>query len=251
MKKAMLEKLYRIRHYEVDFKKRALVTSLMNYFDDIAMIHIEELGVGIDYMRQTGKAWVLYQWDIHINEYPTFNEQVIVRTEARAFKKFYACRTFKILNLRGDTLVTANSIWLLSNIKKKKPMKITDDMYEAFGLAKDVVAFPDIKQIPKPDNIHIQKDFYVRYSDIDTNGHVNNVKYAAWSLETVPLEIVKTHMLTGLKVIYKKETLYGKTIKTQTEIKHTDDKTVCAHLITDDEGVELSILESTWEKVSE
>ena len=69
MKLTMFEKPYRIRHYEVDFKKRALVTSIMNYFDDIAMLHIEELGVGIDYMKQ-GKGMVLYQWDIHIHEYP-------------------------------------------------------------------------------------------------------------------------------------------------------------------------------------
>lgn len=168
MKLTMIEKPYRVRHYEVDFNKRALVISLMNYFDDIAMLHIEELGVGIDYMKQTGKAWVLYQWDIYIHEYPMINEQVMVRTEARAFKKFYAYRWFEIANIQGKTLVTADSIWLLANIDKKKPMKITSDMYEAFGFEKDVDNFPKIKEIPKPNHVHIQKDFHIRYSDIDT-----------------------------------------------------------------------------------
>lgn len=34
-----------------------------------------------------------------------------------------------------------------------------------------------------------------RRSDMDMNGHINNVTYLAWALETVPKEVYETHQL--------------------------------------------------------
>ena len=61
--------------------------------------------------------------------------------------------------------------------------------------------------------MHSEKSFDVRYSDIDTNMHVNNVKYVSWALETVPKDIVLNYELKNVKVTYEKETTYGETIK--------------------------------------
>ena len=52
------------------------------------------------------------------------------------------------------------------------------------------------------------KIFNVRYSDIDTNGHVNNSKYVSWIIETVPLEIVLNYTLKNLKMDYKRNSLW-------------------------------------------
>lgn len=51
MQPNLFEQEYRIHYYEIDYKKRALITSLMNYFDDVATCQSEKLGVGIDYLR--------------------------------------------------------------------------------------------------------------------------------------------------------------------------------------------------------
>ena len=45
-----------------------------------------------------------------------------------------------------------------------------------------------------------------RRSDMDMNGHINNVTYTAWALETVPIDIYLTYSLvevmpSGLKVL--------------------------------------------------
>lgn len=48
-------------------------------------------------------------------------------------------------------------------------------------------------------------EFIARYSDIDTNRHVNNVKYADWSIEIVPLDIVMSYCLKRMKITYKKK----------------------------------------------
>ena len=49
-----------------------------------------------------------------------------------------------------------------------------------------------------------EETFKVRYSDIDSNGHVNNTKYIEWSIETLPKNIVDNYMLEEIKVIFEK-----------------------------------------------
>ena len=91
-----------------------------------------------------------------------------------------------------------------------------------------------------------EKSFQVRYSDIDTNMHVNNVKYVAWALETVPKDVVLNCELKNIKVTYEKETTYGETIKVSTEVIRKENIIICRHKIINEEGTELTLLESTW-----
>lgn len=246
MQPNLFEQEYRIHYYEIDYKKRALITSLMNYFDDVATCQSEKLRVGIDYLRERNLAWMLYKWDIDIYKYPVFGERVIVRTAPHSFYKFYAYRWFEILSQKGEKLVSANSQWLFVNTAKKRPMKIPEEMYEIYKVGADNSL--EIEDIAPPSSVDTEKIFNVRYSDIDTNRHVNNVKYAAWAIETVPLDIVLNYTLANLKVTYKKETTYGKTIKALAQIIKQGDEITCGHCIVDEDEKELSLLESKWAK---
>ena len=210
------------------------------------MCQREKLGVGVDYLKERNIAWMLYKWDIKIHKYPVYGDSVKVRTLPHSFKKFYAYRLFDILNLQGEKLVSANSAWLLINTSKKRPIKITKDMYRAYHIQS---AEPlEIEEIKQPSSIDVEKEFHVRYSDIDTNRHVNNVKYAAWAIETLPLDIVLNYTLANLKVTYKKETTYGKTIKALTQVLNHSDNITCLHSIVDEDGKVLCLLESRWVK---
>ena len=241
------EQEYRIHYYEIDYKKRALITSLMNYLDDAATCQSEKLGVGVDFLRERHLAWMLYKWDITIHKYPVFGESVKVETAPHSFNKFYAYRWFEILSQKGEKLVSATSQWLFVDTVKKRPIKIPKEMYEIYGAGPDDSL--KINEIAPPSSIDAEKIFHVRYSDIDTNRHVNNVKYAAWAIETVPLDIVLNCALTNLKVTYKKETTYGKTIKARTQILKQGENTTCLHSIVDENEEELCLLESKWVKI--
>ncbi|HHY04004.1 MAG TPA: acyl-ACP thioesterase [Thermoanaerobacterales bacterium] len=248
MSPALFEQEYLIHSYEVDCKKRALITSLMNFLNDVAMRQSEQLGVGIDYLKGKKAAWVLYKWDIRIHNYPMFNEKITVKTAPHSFRKFYAYRKFEMLNKNKEKLVSANSVWLLVDTQKKRPIKITKDMYKAYQISKDFDEPLEIGEIGQLTSFDMQKNFNVRYSDIDTNSHVNNVKYAAWSLETVPLDIIQNYTMTNLKIAYLKETTYGKTIKALTQVLSKGEKVICLHKIVDEDNQELCLLESVWGK---
>lgn len=244
----IFEKEYEIHYYEVDYRKKALITSLVDFLGDIATCQSETLGVGIDYLKENNLGWVLYKWNIDIKEYPRFGDKIIIRTWPYAFRKFYAYRKFEIVNSKGETIGTADSIWFLINTEKRRPIRIGDYVYNAYGIETTNDRTIEIEDIKKLEEVNREKVFDVRYSDIDTNKHVNNVKYISWAIETIPQDIILNYVIENLKVTYTKETLYGETIRVLTEIKEEDNKIVCTHKIVDNENKELTLLQSLWVK---
>jgi medium-chain acyl-[acyl-carrier-protein] hydrolase len=237
---------YNIHYYEVDIKKKALITTIINYLGDMAMYQSEILGVGIDYLKENNMAWMLYKWDITMDSYPLLNETIKVQTTAYSFKKFYGYRKHEIIDAKGNKIGHANSVWFLINMNRRRPMKIMEGMYEVYGIDESNNTDIEIENIPPITEVHIEKSFQVRYSDIDTNMHVNNVKYVAWALETVPKDVVLNYELKNIKATYEKETNYGETITVSTEVIREDKKIICRHKITNEEGTTLTLLESTW-----
>ena len=251
MEKVVTKKEYEVQYYEIDFRKKLLVTSLMNYFGDVATKQSEDIGGGIDYLKQEGIAWVLYKWDIHINKYPHYGEKISVETRPYSFRKFYGYRIFKVLDDKGNVIASANSIWLLIDKEKRKVIRITEDMYKMYGVAENEIKPLIIKKIKLPEQFDIEKSFDVRYSDIDTNRHVNNVKYVDWIVETIPLDIVLNFTIKNLNITYEKEALYGEKIKIYTDLQKKDNSYISLHKIVDQEEKELSVIEAVWEKNEE
>lgn len=240
------DRKYNVHYYEVDIHKRALITSIMNYLGDMAMYQSETLGVGIDYLKENKMAWVLYKWDITMQSYPRLNETIKVETFAHSFKKFYADRKYDIFDGKGNKIGHADSVWILINTARRRPIRVTKDMYEVYGMDDSANRLIDIENILSINEVDSEKSFQVRYSDIDTNMHVNNVKYVAWALETIPKDIISNCELKNIKVTYIKETKYGEIIKVSTQVIKEVDKTICRHRIINEEGTELTLLESIW-----
>ncbi len=107
----------------------------MNYFEDASLEQSEKLGVGLQYLKENEQAWVLYKWNVTIDRYPEFGEKIIVRTIPLSYRKFYAYRRFQIIDKTGKVIVTGDSIWFLIDINKRRPIKVTEDMQNAYGLS--------------------------------------------------------------------------------------------------------------------
>jgi len=247
MDRLITSKEYEIHFYEIDYKKRALLTSIVNYLGDIAIVQSDSIGVGLDDLAKSNLSWVIYKWDINMIRYPVIGEKITVRTWPFSFRKFYAYRQYEILDKDGQVIGTADSVWFIIDTEKRKAHKIGSEMYAAFRLSEDNKQSLDFGKLNPPEVIDEERSFDVRYSDIDTNRHVNNVKYMDWALETVPVDIVLKYTLKNIKVIYEKETTYGEVIKASTQIIYEDDKVVCLHKIEDKDGNRLTLAKTTWE----
>ena len=97
-------------------------------------------------------------------------------------------REYLILNEAGDVLVKGTSTWVIINISDKKIIS-DPSVYSGIESFNDVQNFPDKYVRIKPfDGDDTVLGFSVARSDIDFNGHANNVRYAKYIYDALPLE---------------------------------------------------------------
>ena len=68
----------RIRYSETDSEGKLTIASLINYFQDCSTFQAEELGLGLDYLKERHMVWVLSSWQIVAERYPKLCEKVTI-----------------------------------------------------------------------------------------------------------------------------------------------------------------------------
>lgn len=243
------EKEYELHYYDVDRKLRGDMSTIINILSDIGTKQSEELGSGMESLIENNMTWVFYNYDVRIFRNPTYGEKITVKTEAVGFKKFYALRSYEIKDSNGNIIVTANAIFLLINIEKRRMMRIPKDQYEVYGVDGDIQEDFKIPKLEEITEYKYEDTFRVRYSDIDSNNHVNNTKYIDWAIETLPEEIVNNYELHEIKVTFQKECKYGETVRVFTDVREEDgDSLVTVHKIETLDNRELTRLIGYWKK---
>ena len=242
---------YEIHYYEVDYRLQSTITTIVNFMGDIGTKQSEELGVGIDNLISKNMTWVFYQYDIKVNRYPKYGEKVRMVTEPSGFKKFYATRNYIIYDENENKIVEAKAIFFLINTEKRRAMRVPEDQYIAYGVEGELGKDFKVDRLEKLEEAMYSKEFKIRYSDIDSNRHVNNSKYIEWAVETLPLELVKDYELKRMRVTFEKECLYGEEVCVSTATREEDDGTITSiHKIENSVGKEITVLVGEWRKIN-
>ena len=113
----------RIRYSEIDRSGRLSIPAVVDYFQDCSAFQSEELGVGVEYLANKKRAWILNSWQIVFERRPEECENIIVGTWASGFDKFHATRNFIMETTKGERLAYANSIWVYINTETGMPVR--------------------------------------------------------------------------------------------------------------------------------
>jgi medium-chain acyl-[acyl-carrier-protein] hydrolase len=202
----------KITCYESDYAGKMLPTTAMNYFQEVSTNQGDALGIGSDFLKQNSLAWFLVKYVIRFRRYPRYKDEVIATTQATGMDKFCAIRRFTINDGEDREMVVADTQWMLINREDEKMARISEhpefDVYGCHDKGE-----PVFKKIAKIKKVDFAKTFQVRFLDIDFNKHVNHVKYLAWAIEVLPLEVAESMDLTEAKIVYKAQCFYGDTIE--------------------------------------
>ncbi len=239
---------YRIRYYNCDLRMKASMVSILRLFEDIALQQSESLGVGLEFYNENKIAWMLSKWEIEINRLPMFDDIVTIITEPKAFKDFYANRSYTVKDVSGANLITAKTLWLYIDLNTKRPKRVDEVMYQKYGLTiESEKIFSKLDQIEKINSYSSAKSFKVRRRDIDTNLHANNSSYVEWALETLPLEFLSSNSISKMQVQYKKELKLDDELISHANLEENAEGSIGYHQITSN-GKECCLIKTDWEK---
>ena len=245
------EKEYEINTYNVDSNLKCKFSSLVDYLWDIVISQSDSLGETNQGFVHNNCVWILLKYDINIYEYPKLKEIITVDTEVLGAKKFYGYRGYTIKNSQGEVIAEAFSIAILIDIEKRRPVRISPDQYEVYGIKGEMEEPTSLDDILNLEKEEYSKEYPIRFSDIDSNNHVNNVRYMEMSIDTLPRDILKEYELANIKVLFKKETTDGDTLHVSSEIiKGENNELTTLHTIINNDENFLTKLQLKWKRNS-
>ena len=201
---------YLVHYYEIGRDCRLTLPSLMHYFEDIATIHSESVGLPLDHYLKTGCVFMLIKWDIAIRRWPRFNESIRIETCPTSFKRFMANREYFVYEASGEQIAHARSLWIFADLKVKKATRPPPEILEAFSVPPQAEeSFDPLEEFAEITGATPAPPFSVGKRDLDNNGHVNNVRYVEWATESLPADFTQGRAISGVKIHYKKELLEG------------------------------------------
>ena len=198
----------RVRFSEIDHTQTMTLPALVNYFQDCSTFQSEDIGLGIDALKERGKVWILSSWQIEVSRYPHMGEQICVETWANGFSGFYGTRNFRMSTKEGGELARANSIWVFMDIASGRPARPGKEDVAAYGMEAPLEMEQVSRKIRLPENAAEQEPFPVRRAQIDTNEHVNNCQYIQMAVEVLP----EAERAGKIRVEYKKSAVLGDVI---------------------------------------
>ena len=198
----------RVRFSEVDSQLHMTLPSIINYFQDCSPFHSDSIGYGIEVMMEQGYAWILSSWQIIINRYPKFGEEITVSTWAHGWKAFFGYRNFKLEDTEGNLLAYANTNWIYMNIRTGHPERIPKEICDLYKCEPALPMEESSRKITPPAKGTGITPIQVHRYDIDSNNHVNNERYVPMAMECLP----EGAQIRQLRVEYRNSAVYGDTI---------------------------------------
>lgn len=244
----MFSKQYEIRYNEVDKFYQATLPTIMNYLEDSAISHSSSVGLGVHELKSRGLGWVLNRWVLSVEKYPMLGEKVVVETWPSSFERFYGNREFFIKDGTDSIIARAFSVWIFFDLNKRRPVRIPPEFGDSYGINSERALKQPFKIQDEFFKAEYSCNFTVRRCDIDTNSHVNNVRYVEWLLETLPVSTYDNKKVNFFIIEYKKETTLGSCISSSCmSLSAEAPDSQFLHVISQrDSGTALAVARTAW-----
>ncbi|KAF8390674.1 hypothetical protein HHK36_025201 [Tetracentron sinense] len=222
-----------IRSYEIGPDKTATMETLMNLLQETALNHVRSSGLAGDGFGTTREMslrkliWVVTRIHIQVEKYSSWGDVVEIDTWVDAAGKNGMRRDWIIRDYSTQQIITrATSTWVIMNRETRRLSKIPEQVREEvqpFYLNRAAIVIADdsnkIDKLSDETAESIRSGLAPRWSDMDANQHVNNVKYIGWILESVPLNVLEDYYLTSMTLEYRRECRQSHLLESLTSMK--------------------------------
>ena len=204
---------YKIGLEDIGRNNEATNKALLAIMQDIACLHSESVGYGVLEIEIKKRAWMLLDWKMEVIKRPKYNDEINVETWSRKVERLYAYRDFQFKDKDGNIIAIGTSRWIFVDTDRKRPVRLTADIANLYESETDKNVFLEEMEDIKCGGYLFKKDYCVQRRDIDINQHMNNLSYLDMSYEILPEDIYNTKVFNNIRIVYKKEILYGEKVE--------------------------------------
>lgn len=214
--KNIWQETFPVRFGAIDRSDKLTLSGMFEYFQEAAISHAENLGVGREAMASAKQGWVLSRMTVLVDRRPNYCETITVRTWPRGGEKLFAMRNFDIRDKDDNAVVSARSAWLIVDLEKRRPLR-PQQVMDNLPLNEGIDSLPQEANsctgLEERANLEKVTERKALYTDIDYNGHVNNVSYIKWIEDCIEPDLLEKAQKMRLDINYLNEILFGENIE--------------------------------------
>ena len=154
---------------------------------------------------------------MQINSIPRWPEDVNVETWSRGIGKLTAYRDYIIWDCRSKEAAKGTATWVVVDTEKRKIQRL-EELSAKWPSNSDKSAIGKSADKVQELRDHVAgKYFAVKYSDLDVNRHVNNVKYIEWIMDGYTMDFIESKEIKKFEINFIGETNYGDDVAVNAE----------------------------------
>ena len=213
--------------YMADVRNLLRPASFMEIAQEIATVGAKALHFDDSVTLSAANAvWVLARMHVRFERMPRRYQPITLDTWHKGINSVFFLRDYQVRDEAGEVLVNATSSWVIMEVEQRRMLRpdgLTDVIPpdpEKPGHAIETPAGKIV--IPRGCAVEKVADHAVRYSDVDSNHHVNNTRYTAWAMDCLPDDLTFNHTLREIGINFNREARPGETV----ELLHAEDQGV-------------------------
>jgi acyl-ACP thioesterase len=180
------------------------VASLMNFLQEAAAVHAEQLGFGMAKLNEIESYWVLSNIKIEFTEFPKWNDKITLKTWPSGHTRSIATRDFLGRAEDGREIFKAGSEWMILNRTTNRPRNLKKTGLDLIATGPQTVS-ANLKRLAPRETYERTQQLRVPYSSIDLNNHVNNTEYVRWTIDALKRQFQFTGPIRTLQATYFSE----------------------------------------------
>jgi acyl-ACP thioesterase len=161
------------------------ITGLLNLIQLTAGEHATLCGFGFYDMRREGQAWVLTRMKMRFTSMPRWNEEIEISTWIENMTGSISVRNLSFSH-HGETFAQISTVWVCLSLEKHTPETIKAPCPDFLIHPEKTLEISTAGRVKIPTQPATLREYKVSFSDIDAMGHVNNIKYTQWILDSIP-----------------------------------------------------------------
>lgn len=244
---------YQVYTHDADAGGNASVGALCRYLQDIAAMHAERIGYGMQEMRERASLWVLSRLEIEIDRIPRWRERVKVETWPSGTDRLFALRDWVVYGEDGEPAARATSAWVVLSSERRTPERVESIAERIDAVTSRRAIDHTAPKVSPFEGTDWSRGISAGYSDTDLNGHINNVRYIEWLLDTLPPELRRTHHLSKLAVNFVGEGRAGELmdLRSAEDGSRTEQRSFSHAASRRSDGTQLCRARSLWSRIGQ
>lgn len=221
--KNYFDKQFELRYFEMNKLGEASPTAILTLLEETAADHSFAINHSLYDLEKQNIGWVLLSGIMEMDYYPRYKEKITIRTWLSNYSTIKGYRENIIYNEQGRVIGKAKGLWVFFDISRRRPIQIPEEIkgkwsfFEEESIKNEITS--KIKVLDSSEHI---KEFKINRYDVDTNLHVNNIRYLQWLIESIPEDIINHYYLHSIDGRFVSEAQLGDTIMSYSEIDSTE-----------------------------